>query len=157
MVMSNMILPGSKQRTRWPGDPVVGLRWRGAGAKLGGMTIDVRPAAVFADVKTMVGPKRADANVCWCLSYRISSKQNRELVGPARKRERGDVISIRVREARCARAKGAGHEARAGRQRQRAHLLGRARMDAHRGPLNEAPCVKTALVTTTEDESSESA
>ena len=50
------------------------------------MTIEVRPATVFADVKTMVGPKRADANVCWCLSYRIPSKENRELVGPARGR-----------------------------------------------------------------------
>ena len=50
------------------------------------MTIEVRRATVFADVKTMVGPKRADANVCWCLSYRIPSKENRELVGPARGR-----------------------------------------------------------------------
>ena len=47
-------------------------------------TIDVRPATSFADVATMLGPKRPDANVCWCLSYRISSKQNRELAGPAR-------------------------------------------------------------------------
>lgn len=49
------------------------------------MTIEVRPATVFEDVKTMVGPKRPDASVCWCLSYRLtSSKENRELVGPAR-------------------------------------------------------------------------
>jgi GNAT superfamily N-acetyltransferase len=33
----------------------------------------------------VVGPKRPDASVCWCLSYRLtSSKENRELVGPAR-------------------------------------------------------------------------
>lgn len=32
----------------------------------------------------MVGPKRPDANVCWCLSYRIPSKENRSLIGPAR-------------------------------------------------------------------------
>lgn len=32
----------------------------------------------------MVGPKRPDATVCWCLSYRIPSKENRSLVGPAR-------------------------------------------------------------------------
>ena len=32
----------------------------------------------------MVGPKRTDANVCWCLSYRIPSKENRSLIGPAR-------------------------------------------------------------------------
>lgn len=48
------------------------------------MTIEIRPASVFDDVKTMVGPKRPDANVCWCLTYRIPSKDNRELVGPAR-------------------------------------------------------------------------
>jgi GNAT superfamily N-acetyltransferase len=49
------------------------------------MAIEVRPATTFADVKTMVGPKRPDANVCWCLSYRLTtSKENRELVGPAR-------------------------------------------------------------------------
>jgi GNAT superfamily N-acetyltransferase len=49
-----------------------------------GMAIEIRPANCFEDVKTMVGPKRPDANVCWCLSYRIPSKENRELVGPAR-------------------------------------------------------------------------
>jgi GNAT superfamily N-acetyltransferase len=48
------------------------------------VAIDVRPATVFDDVCTMVGPKRPDANVCWCLSYRIPSKENRLLVGPAR-------------------------------------------------------------------------
>jgi GNAT superfamily N-acetyltransferase len=46
--------------------------------------IEVRPATVFEDVCTMVGPKRPDANVCWCLSYRIPSRENRSLVGPAR-------------------------------------------------------------------------
>lgn len=48
------------------------------------MAIEIRPATVFEDVATMVGPKRPDANVCWCLSYRIPSKENRALVGPAR-------------------------------------------------------------------------
>ncbi|WP_306892563.1 GNAT family N-acetyltransferase [Agromyces albus] len=48
------------------------------------MAIEVRPATVFVDVKAMVGPKRPDANVCWCLSYRIPSKENLELKGPAR-------------------------------------------------------------------------
>jgi hypothetical protein len=49
------------------------------------MVIEVRPATEFEDVRTMVGPKRPDANVCWCLSYRLtSSKENRDLVGPAR-------------------------------------------------------------------------
>jgi GNAT superfamily N-acetyltransferase len=48
------------------------------------MAIELRPATVFEDVKTMVGPKRPDANVCWCLSYRIPSKENVSLRGPAR-------------------------------------------------------------------------
>ena len=49
------------------------------------MGIVVRPATDFDDVATMLGPKRPDANVCWCLSYRLtSSRTNRELVGPAR-------------------------------------------------------------------------
>jgi len=39
------------------------------------MAIEVRPATVFADVKTMVGPKQPDANVCWCLTYRLPSKE----------------------------------------------------------------------------------
>ncbi|MET0449502.1 MAG: GNAT family N-acetyltransferase [Aeromicrobium sp.] len=36
----------------------------------------------------MIGPKRPDANVCWCLSYRIGSKENQELTGTAR----GDLV-----------------------------------------------------------------
>jgi GNAT superfamily N-acetyltransferase len=48
------------------------------------MAIEVRPATVFEDVATMVGPKRPDASVCWCLSYRIPSKENTALQGPAR-------------------------------------------------------------------------
>lgn len=49
------------------------------------MSIEIRPATVFADVATMLGPKKSpDANVCWCLSYRLASKENRALVGPAR-------------------------------------------------------------------------
>jgi GNAT superfamily N-acetyltransferase len=48
------------------------------------MAIEVRPAEVFGDVETMLGPKRPDANVCWCLSYRVPSKENTALIGPAR-------------------------------------------------------------------------
>ena len=51
------------------------------------MSIEVRPATVFADVKTLVGPKRPDSNVCWCLSYRVPSKENQALTGPARGRK----------------------------------------------------------------------
>ncbi len=48
------------------------------------MSIVTRPATDFDDVRTMVGPKRPDANVCWCLSYRVRSKENTALTGPAR-------------------------------------------------------------------------
>ncbi|MBB2987610.1 GNAT family N-acetyltransferase [Terracoccus luteus] len=48
------------------------------------MAIEVTPASDFDDIATMVGPKRPDANVCWCLSYRIPSKENRALTGTAR-------------------------------------------------------------------------
>ncbi|MET0813294.1 MAG: GNAT family N-acetyltransferase [Microbacterium sp.] len=48
------------------------------------MGIEVVPAKSFADVATMVGPKRPDANVCWCLSYRIPNKENLALTGTAR-------------------------------------------------------------------------
>ncbi|MFE4196823.1 GNAT family N-acetyltransferase [Paenarthrobacter sp. NPDC056912] len=58
------------------------------------MTIEVRPATVFDDVKTMVGPKRPDANVCWCLSYRVPSKKNLEL----QHEERGKFVKTLVAE-----------------------------------------------------------
>jgi GNAT superfamily N-acetyltransferase len=48
------------------------------------MTIDVRPASVFDDVRTVIGPKSPDATVCWCLSHRIPSKENTALKGQAR-------------------------------------------------------------------------
>jgi GNAT superfamily N-acetyltransferase len=50
------------------------------------MSFAVRPAtaARFDDVATMLGPKNPASSVCWCLSHRIDSKTNRELVGPAR-------------------------------------------------------------------------
>lgn len=51
------------------------------------MGIEIRPATVFADVKTMVGPRRADADVCWCLSYRVTPKENISLHKQARARK----------------------------------------------------------------------
>jgi GNAT superfamily N-acetyltransferase len=48
------------------------------------MAIEVRPASSFDDVATMLGPKRPESSVCWCLSYRVPSKENRSLTGPAR-------------------------------------------------------------------------
>ena len=48
------------------------------------MSVEVRPAREFEDVATILGPKRPDANVCWCLSHRLDSRTNRSLAGPAR-------------------------------------------------------------------------
>ena len=48
------------------------------------MDIEVRPATEFDDVATLVGPKKPTSNVCFCLSYRIPSKENLALAGPAR-------------------------------------------------------------------------
>ncbi len=48
------------------------------------MAIVVKPATVFVDVKEVLGPKRPDASVCWCLSYRLPANQNKALLGPAR-------------------------------------------------------------------------
>ncbi|NEA30553.1 GNAT family N-acetyltransferase [Streptomyces sp. SID13031] len=58
------------------------------------MTIEVRPASVFEDVRALVGPKSLTANVCWCLSYRIPSKVNNELRGP----ERGEYVEKLCRQ-----------------------------------------------------------
>ncbi|UUW87027.1 GNAT family N-acetyltransferase [Pimelobacter simplex] len=51
--------------------------------------IEVRPATVFEDVRALVGPQRADASVCWCLSYRIPSKVNNAMRG----QERGAFVA----------------------------------------------------------------
>jgi GNAT superfamily N-acetyltransferase len=48
--------------------------------------MEVRPATIarFDDVAIMLGPKNPNSSVCWCLSHRLDSKANRELVGRAR-------------------------------------------------------------------------
>jgi GNAT superfamily N-acetyltransferase len=50
------------------------------------VSIEIKAAtrARFDDVATMLGPKKPDSSVCWCLSHRIDSKTNRELVGRCR-------------------------------------------------------------------------
>ncbi len=50
------------------------------------MTIEVAPATRdrFDDVAIMLGPKNPSSSVCWCLSHRVDSKTNQQLVGPAR-------------------------------------------------------------------------
>ncbi|MFC3299337.1 GNAT family N-acetyltransferase [Arthrobacter agilis] len=53
------------------------------------MSIEVLPATVFDDLESILGPNRPDSNVCWCLSYRVSSKMNLALRGL----ERGSLVS----------------------------------------------------------------
>ncbi|WP_052666799.1 GNAT family N-acetyltransferase [Nitriliruptor alkaliphilus] len=48
----------------------------------------------FDDVATMLGPKKPDASVCWCLSHRVDSRTNAQLVGP----ERGEYVRTLCRE-----------------------------------------------------------
>lgn len=45
------------------------------------MAIEIRPAHEFDDMATMFGPKKPESSVCWCLSWRLGSKENRELTG----------------------------------------------------------------------------
>ncbi|MBF4994303.1 GNAT family N-acetyltransferase [Arthrobacter gandavensis] len=59
------------------------------------MPIEVRAATDFADTAAVLGPRRADSTVCWCLSYRLaSSRLNQELRGPAR----GEYVRNLVRQ-----------------------------------------------------------
>ena len=48
------------------------------------MAIQVRPAVVFDDVAAVIGPKNPASNVCFCLSYRLGSKENNVLRGTER-------------------------------------------------------------------------
>lgn len=48
------------------------------------MSIEVRAATDFDDVAALVGPKKPKSNVCFCLSYRIGSKENNALRGTER-------------------------------------------------------------------------
>lgn len=53
-------------------------------ADRGGFTVRPADHARFDDVRTMLGPKNPTSSVCWCLSHRLPSKENRALLGPAR-------------------------------------------------------------------------
>lgn len=61
------------------------------------MSIEVVPAttALFDDLAVMLGPRNPDSSVCWCLSHRVDSKTNRELVG----RARGEYVKKLTRRA----------------------------------------------------------
>lgn len=53
------------------------------------MPFTIHPAtgARFPDVSTILAPKKAGAQGCWCLSYRLSPKQNDALRAPHRAEE----------------------------------------------------------------------
>ena len=55
--------------------------------------IEVAPAHDFAGIATMLGPKKPESSVCWCLSWRLSSAENRSLVGV----ERADRVKALAR------------------------------------------------------------
>jgi len=55
--------------------------------------IEVTPAHDFAGIATMLGPKKPQSSVCWCLSWRLSSAENRSLVGV----ERADKVKALTR------------------------------------------------------------
>ena len=63
------------------------------------MAITVKPAHDFDGMATMFAPRKPESSVCWCLSWRLSSKENRELTGTAR--------AEKVREL-CARTRAPG-------------------------------------------------
>jgi len=48
------------------------------------VTIEVKPTYGFEDMATMFAPKDPQSSVCWCLSWRLSSAENRELKGTDR-------------------------------------------------------------------------
>lgn len=43
------------------------------------MSIVVRGASEFDDLAQVLGPKNPDADVCWCISYRVSPAENKAL------------------------------------------------------------------------------
>ena len=51
------------------------------------MGVEIEPATRtrFDDLAVMLGPRNPASSVCWCLSHRLDSRTNRELVGPARR------------------------------------------------------------------------
>jgi GNAT superfamily N-acetyltransferase len=55
------------------------------GAKpLSASPFEVRPADRFSDVATILAPKNPDSAVCWCLTYRLSPKDNQALAARER-------------------------------------------------------------------------
>lgn len=65
------------------------------GASIDGM-IEVKPAHAFDDVAIMLAPKNPDSPVCWCLTYRLSSKENRALTAPQRAEKVRELCSLEI-------------------------------------------------------------
>jgi GNAT superfamily N-acetyltransferase len=51
------------------------------------MEYEIRPASAdrFEDVATLLGPRNPESPVCWCLTYRLSSRENRSLSARGRR------------------------------------------------------------------------
>lgn len=58
------------------------------------MGIEVVPATEFDDLAAILGPKRPDSDVCWCLSYRVPGRVNRAL----HRQERGEHLKELMRQ-----------------------------------------------------------
>ncbi|WP_157156753.1 MULTISPECIES: GNAT family N-acetyltransferase [unclassified Diaminobutyricimonas] len=58
--------------------------------------IEVKPAHEFDDMATMFAPKKPESSVCWCLSWRLSSAENRELHGTERAEKVRELCSREI-------------------------------------------------------------
>lgn len=62
----------------------MGMSGSGSGAVRSGVEVHPATADRFDDVAAVLGPKKPDAPVCWCLTYRIPNAENHVLRGPDR-------------------------------------------------------------------------
>ena len=67
---------------------------RAARAETSGIIVHPATHDRFDDLAAIIGPKRPDASVCWCLSHRIDAKTNTSLHGV----ERGAYVERLTRE-----------------------------------------------------------
>lgn len=64
------------------------------GTATSGIVVHAATHDRFDDLAAIIGPKRPDASVCWCLSHRIDAKTNTSLRGV----ERGAYVERLTRE-----------------------------------------------------------
>jgi GNAT superfamily N-acetyltransferase len=60
------------------------------------LTVEPATHARFDDLAAVIGPKRPDASVCWCLSHRIDAKENTRLRGTDRGARMEELTRARV-------------------------------------------------------------